>query len=561
MNVASHLLQRLLKLDPPITRDVIVQRGLRVPMPDGVDLLADRWAPRTGGDSLPVALIRTPYGRGRLLSSGMVRPLAERGFQVIVQSARGTFGSGGTFEPMRNEREDGAATLEWIVRQPWFGGSIVLLGLSYMGYVQWAVAGRMPPEVKAIIPEKADSAITLDFLRADGISLETPFGWGILIDGQERRGGMLRALAAERKNQAALATLPLTQADVAAVGHHVPYVTDILRHDSDDPYWAAIDHRERVAEVTVPVSSIAGWYDIFLPGQLSDFRILQSLGRPARLTVGPWTHLDIDGIPMREALTFGLACARGEEPPPRAPVRLRVMGTNDWRDFESWPPPGYSPRRCLLRPGGALALPGEQAGALSGAALSGDALSAGARPGEPATDRYRYDPADPTPAVGGVRMVRRGSGRVENTGLESRPDVLTYTTATLESDTEIIGEVSAEIWFRSSLPYADVFVRLCDVDSRGRSWNVCDGLTSLTGADAITMATVALWPTAYRFRRGHRIRIQVSSGAFPRYARNPGTGEPRATATRLLSADQEVYHDAAHPSAIILPVAAPDLQP
>jgi putative CocE/NonD family hydrolase len=272
MNVASHLFQRLLKLDPPITRDVIVQRGLRVPMPDGVDLLADRWAPRTGGDSLPVALIRTPYGRGRLLSSGMVRPLAERGFQVILQSARGTFGSGGTFEPMRNEREDGAATLEWIVKQPWFGGSIVLLGLSYMGYVQWAVAGRLPPEVKAIIPEKTDSALTLDFLRADGFSLETPFGWGILIDGQERRGGMLRALAAERKNQAALATLPLTQADVAAVGHHAPYVTDILRHDSDDPYWAAIDHRERVAEVTVPVSSIAGWYDIFLPGQLRDFR-------------------------------------------------------------------------------------------------------------------------------------------------------------------------------------------------------------------------------------------------------------------------------------------------
>jgi uncharacterized protein len=158
-------------------------------------------------------------------------------------------------------------------------------------------------------------------------------------------------------------------------------------------------------------------------------------------------------------------------------------------------------------------------------------------------------------------MVRRGSGRVENTVLESRPDVLTYTTATLGSDTEIIGEVSAEIWFRSSLPYADVFVRLCDVDERGRSWNVCDGLTSLTGADAITAATVALWPTAYRFRRGHRIRVQVSSGAFPRYARNPGTGEPRATATRLLSADQEVYHDAAHPSAIILPVAAPGLQP
>jgi hypothetical protein len=151
----------------------------------------------------------------------------------------------------------------------------------------------------------------------------------------------------------------------------------------------------------------------------------------------------------------------------------------------------------------------------------------------------------------------RGSGRVDNTALEARPDVLTYSTAPLEEDAEVIGEVSAEIWFRSSLPHADVFVRLCDVDSRGRSRNVCDGLVSLSGADELTRAAVRLWPTAHRFKRGHRIRVQVSSGAFPRYARNPGTGEPHATATRLLAADQEVYHDGTHPSAIILPIRHP----
>jgi putative CocE/NonD family hydrolase len=132
--------------------------------------------------------------------------------------------------------------------------------------------------------------------------------------------------------------------------------------------------------------------------------------------------------------------------------------------------------------------------------------------------------------------------------------VLTYTTPVLDHDVEIIGEVSAEIWFRSGLPFADVFVRLCDVDGRGRSVNVCDGLVSLIGADELSRATVRLWPTAYRFRRGHRIRVQVSSGAFPRYARNPGTGEPHATATELRAADQTVYHDPTHPSAIILPV-------
>jgi len=178
VNLISHLIERQLGLDPPLTRDLLLERDLPMPMPDGTVLLADRWAPRTGGDKLPVALMRSPYGRGALIAGGMVRPLAERGFQVILQSVRGTFGSGGAFEPMRNEREDGLATLEWVVKQPWFGDSIVLVGPSYLGYVQWAVADRLPPEVKAMIPQVTESALTLGFLRADAYSLETPFGWG-----------------------------------------------------------------------------------------------------------------------------------------------------------------------------------------------------------------------------------------------------------------------------------------------------------------------------------------------------------------------------------------------
>jgi putative CocE/NonD family hydrolase len=153
-------------------------------------------------------------------------------------------------------------------------------------------------------------------------------------------------------------------------------------------------------------------------------------------------------------------------------------------------------------------------------------------------------------------MISKG-GRVENTALEARSDVLTYSTAPLDEDVEVIGEVSADIWFRSSLSHADVFVRLCDVDERGRSWNVCDGLTSVAGADELACVTVRLWPTAYQFRRGHRIRVQVSSGAFPRYARNSGTGESRVTSTTLRSAGQQVYHDPSHPSAITLPVRQP----
>jgi hypothetical protein len=530
------MMQGMLRLPPPDTRDVVIERDLRVPMTDGVELLADRWAPQAQADggSLPLALVRSPYGRRGPIATSAARPLAERGYQVLVQSTRGTFGSGGAFDPMLCEREDGLATLEWVVKQPWFGGSIVLVGASYLGYVQWAVADSLPSEVKAMIPQVSESALTLEFLRKDGMSLETPFSWGVMTALQERPMATVRSLAQARQNRRALRTLPLAKADVAAAGKRVEYIQDILAHDADSPRWAGLDHRHRVAEVSVPVSSFGRWHDIFLPGQLADFKILQEAGRPARLTVGPGTHVTMDGALVLEALGFGLACARDEPVPDRAPVRLFVMGQEEWRDFETWPPPGYEPQRFCLQAGFGLSV--------SAADESGP-------------DRYRYDPADPTPAVGGV-LITRGDARVDNARLEARPDVLCYTTAALERDTEVIGEVSAEIWFQSSLPFADVFVRLCDVDARGRSVNVCDGLVSLSGADSVTCAAVRLWPTAYRFKAGHRIRVQVSSGAFPRFARNTGTDEPRATATTLRAADQLVYHDPAHPSAIILPVGA-----
>jgi putative CocE/NonD family hydrolase len=541
-SLTSHVIERLLRLPPPSTRDLIVERDLRVPMADGVELLADRWAPATAGDGLPVTLIRTPYGRRGVFAASLARPLAERGFQVVVQSTRGGFGSGGSFDPLRREREDGLTTLEWLVAQPWSGDSIVLYGMSYLGYVQWAVADRVPTQVKAMIPIVTESALTLEFLREDGFSLEVLFQWGVLVATQERRWATARQLLEMGRQRRALWTLPLARADVAAIGRRSDYIQDALAYGADAPRWSGIDHSAEVAAVTVPVSSIGGWYDIFLPGQLRDFKALQDAGRPARLTIGPWSHTSpgSGAAALGEALGFGLVHAHGEEPAQRAPVRLFVTGDEAWHDFPSWPPAGYAPRRFHLHSDGVL---------------SADP------PGESTPDTYRYDPADPTPAVGGIRMaVGRGikAGRVDNTALEARPDVLTYTTAALTGDVEVVGEVTAEIWFRSSLSHADVFVRLCDVDAGGRSFNVCDGLVSLGAAAEINSAGVRLWPTAHRFKRGHRIRVQVSSGAFPRYNRNPGSGEPRGTAVSLHAADQHVYHDTAHPSAVVLPVRQQD---
>jgi putative CocE/NonD family hydrolase len=509
-------------------------------MSDGIELRADRWAPSDGGSGLPVALLRTPYGRRGISGTALARPLAERGFQVIIQSTRGTFGSGGTFDPLRHERDDGLDTIEWVRAQPWYGGSIVLTGPSYLGYVQWAVADT-GADVRAMIPQVTEAALTLEFLRADGFSLETPFTWGVMVAEQERRAAMIRQVLGSRRQRRALHSLPLGVSDVIAIGRRDAYIQDILVHDASSDRWAGIDHTARIRDVQVPVSSVAGWYDIFLPGQLRDFETLQALGRPVRLTVGPWTHTSpgVFSVAMKETLSFGLACARDEPPPERARVRLWMMGEEEWRDFPSWPPPGYEPKRYALSAGGMLAFDSTD--------VSG-------------CNHYRYDPADPTPAVGGVRMIagaRRQSGRVDNRGLETRSDVLLYTTELLERDVEVVGNVYAEIWFRSSLQFADVFVRLCDVDERGRSTNVSDGLVSLHNAESLGCVRVELWPTAHRFRSGHRIRVQISSGSFPRFARNTGNGESYATARHLIPADQEVRFGPDCPSAIVLPTAAP----
>jgi putative CocE/NonD family hydrolase len=543
LHLASRMIQHTQKLPAPITRDVTVTRNIKVPTRDGVDLLADRWAPATGGVGLPTVLMRTTYGSQTLTTTPMLRPIAERGFQVLVCNARGTFGSGGTFDPLRSERDDGLDTLDWLIEQAWFGDSIVLFGPSYLGYTQWAVADRVPPQVKAMIPIQTESACTLEFLRADGFALESPFLWGFVVDGQERRFAMLRhpGLTGIRKMRRLMASLPLNQADVLGVGHRIGYLQDALAHDSTSAHWERADHSARAGDVTIPVSSIAGWHDIFLPGQLRDFKALQAKGRPARLTVGPWAHTmtaEPIQLGMKHLLEFGLTYARGAQPEDRAPVRLFVQGADEWRDFGSWPPDGYADQSYYLQPVGTLAhdIPSES---------------------EP--DKYHYDPSEPTPAVGGARFAF-ATGSVDNAKLEARADVVTYTSAPLSEDTEVIGEVEAQIWFISTLSHADVFVRVCDVRADGRSYNVTDGLTTLTSADKLTCAKVTLFPTAYRFKQGHRIRIQVSSGAFPRYNRNAGSGEPRGEARTLHAADQRVFHDPARPSVVRLPVRAASAQ-
>jgi putative CocE/NonD family hydrolase len=523
---------------------VLVERDIPIPLEDGVVLRADHWMPERADGPLPTVLIRTPYARGGFWA-WVCRSYAERGFQTLIVSSRGTFGSsGGPFQAMRYEHDDGLAVIAWMRRQPWYGGRIVLAGVSYVGYTQWAVAADAPDDVVAMSPHITSSRLVRTFMVTGTPQLDIALRWSVLMATQERRGAGLRAALriGERKILAAMGSLPLTDADRNVLGVTWPFFQDVARHPFEDPMWSPWDYSEAASRVTIPASLFANWYDPFLIDQIADYTALQDAGREARLTVGPWTHESAAalGASIRETILWSeLHTADVPSPPERGRVRLFVMGEGRWRDFDAWPPRGFVPVRWHLHGGGRLR----------------HELPEQTRP-----SRYRYDPADPTPTVGG-RLLSVGAGRKDNRRLESRPDVLTFTSEVLDEDLDVIGEISAEIWMTSSRPNADVFVRVCEVDERGRSWNVTDGLANVRAHDGDDLGVprrvrVVLAPTAQRFARGHRIRIQISGGSHPMFARNSGAPGNVGTATELFAADQVIYHDPEHPSAVLLPEPA-----
>ncbi|HVB91943.1 MAG TPA: CocE/NonD family hydrolase [Acidimicrobiales bacterium] len=543
MTLGSVLMGRVAKLPPAHTHDVSVERDLTAKMPDGVALLADRWYPTDPGTSAPpTILLRSPYGRRQL---GMIgRLFAERGYQVLLQSCRGTFGSAGDWVPMRNEQADGRATLEWIAAQPWFDGRLVTFGPSYLGLTQWAVAEDAPDFVKAMALNNTASNFRDAIVYPGGsFALETALTWLYQLAHQELRPGLvLRSqLRAAKVVASASSVLPVAKSDSAAIDHPVPYYQDWLVHETPgDTWWDPINFGRRLDQVP-PATLVGGWYDLFLPDQVADYEALRRAGRPARLTIGPWTHSSARGMAeaLRDGLDwFGEQLGDRHASDARAPVKVFVMGSGTWREFSHWPPTAETQRWYLGR-GGTLG---------------------STNPGDSPPDRFHYNPADPTPGLGGPSLNFRSAGRKDQRKRERRRDVLTYTSGVMAAELTVIGPLTATLYFRSSLEHTDFFVRLCDVSPQGKSTNLSDGIVRLTpGAvtkddDGTFRLEISLWPTANTFAPGHRIRLQVSSGAHPLFARNTGTGEPLASATKLRSADQEVLHDGDHPSSIALPV-------
>ena len=445
---------------------------------------------------------------------------------------------------------DAHATVAWLRGQPWFNGSLATIGASYLGFTQWALANDPPPELKAMVVQvSADDFY--QFLYPGGAFAMEATLTGLAAMLSQDKGfrtfmrAVLRLMVTFRK---VARTAPLVPGYKLALGQRVAYLEDWLAHPAaSDPYWAPRRANPQI-KATPPVHLLGGWYDVVIDQTLDSYRQLREAGRAARLVVGPWNHTSAFNKDMPVVAGEALAWLRahvtgnGDVLGP-TPVRVHlgeIGGKGQWRDLADWPPPDAVIRSWHLHADGTLA----------------DSPADG-------TSSFRYDPEHPTPSVGGPRMDSNGFGPKDNKKLEARDDVLVFTGPVIGEPREVIGAVSLRLRVRGSRPDFDVFARLCDVDAAGTSWNICDGLLRLDGtrpadADGWTEIEVPMSATAHRFAAGHRLRVQVSGGAHPRWARNTGTTEQIATANALVPVDIEINHRQTVLSLPVLPQGVPE---
>ncbi|MGV0742252.1 CocE/NonD family hydrolase [Mycolicibacterium sp. XJ870] len=525
---------RLLGL-PPHTIGYTVQHRLRVPMRDGVELVADHYAPETDHPA-GTLLVRGPYGRRLPFSTLFAEVYAARGYHVVLQSVRGTFGSGGEFTPMVHEMDDGADTVAWLRAQPWFTGSFATVGLSYLGFTQWALLTDPPPEMKAAVITVGPHDFSASAWGTGSFTLNDFLGWSAMVARQEEPG-VLAALKREMRSSAELARatsgLPMGAAGRQLLGSGAPWYESWLEHpERDDPFWDRLRFDKALEHVEVPILLLSGWQDLFLDQTLQQYAQLRRRDVPVALTVGSWTHgqLMTRGVStvIRESLDWLDTHLAGRGDKRRSPVRIHV-NDDGWVELPDWPPvmPEYE---LFLQPTGRLA-------------------DTPPSPTGPASS-FTYHPARPTPTIGG-RMLAREGGYRDDAPLACRPDVVTFTGDALPADLYVVGTPVVELAHSCDNPHNDVFVRISEVDAKGRSRNVTDAFRRRTEPSGTIR--LELDAVAHRFAAGSRIRLVVAGGSHPRFARNLGTGEPAISGSRLVPATHTVHHGDGGVSRVVLP--------
>ncbi len=522
---ARGLVARLLGV-PARTTTYQVERRVRVPMRDGVELLADHYAPDTATPA-GTLLVRGPYGRAFPFSNLYAHTYAARGYHVILQSVRGTFGSGGEFEPPVNEAADGADTAAWLREQPWYTGSFGTIGLSYLGQTQWALLEDPPADMAAAVVVVGVHNFAASSWGTGAFAANDFLGWSNMISHQEEPNRvrlLLSHLRAGRRVARAIGQPPLAASGRTLLADGAPWWEKWIEHpDVDDPFWDRYKFYGGLDRATVPVLLVGGWQDLFLEQTIEQYHRLHDRGVEVALTLGPWTHTHLTGRAagqvLRESLDWlgrHLGDAAGAE---RAPVRYFVTGDGGWREAPQWPP---VPTRDRVLHLGFAGLTDEAPESTSGARS------------------FTFDPRRPTPTVGG-RLLAPGAGRRRDDKLAARPDVLNFTSAPLGADLHVYGPPVIELEHESDNPHVDLFVRVSEVDRKGRSRNISDGYRRLVRTALDPVVRIELDEIAHRFAAGTRVRVLVAGGSFPRYAPNLGTGEDPAHGARTAPATHTVY--------------------
>jgi putative CocE/NonD family hydrolase len=577
----------------PGTRDdgVIIERNVSIPMRDGTRLQADVWRPITAG-RYPILLQRTPYNRAdsfAVIVNAGIEPLraVSDGFVVVIQDTRGRFGSEGVFDPFSNEADDGYDTIEWLAALHYSNGRVGMYGASYYGATQLLAATKNPPALRAIAPQITASDYHDDWTyRGGALQLGFTLNWalGLAAGEVERR----RAAGADVDTHAAqlqkliddpwlaFRTRPLNGLDSLAA--LLPAWTAWLEHPARDDFWRSISISEHFATIGLPALHVGGWFDLFLHGTLANYAGLNTRPNPAKqnLIIGPWAHavaydalgeVDYGAAAAAAALDmtriqldwFSEFLKPDAPAPTSAPVRVFVMGDNEWRDESEWPPARAITERFYL-------------GVASDSATG--ELTTHRPADELPTATFVFDPANPVPTVGGATLlpgayVGLHAGQRDQRAVEERADVLSYTTTTFRDDVEICGPVSVSLWAATSALDTDWTAKLVDVSPDGPARNICDGIIRAryaNGTDHEELVTpgratefrIDLGATAIVIFAGHRLRLEISSSNFPRFDVNPNHGGDiaSATASDLIVANQQVFHGGTHPSYLELSVVA-----
>jgi hypothetical protein len=560
---------------------VTIEHHVAMKTRDGVVLYADIYRP-AGDSNFPVLLQRTPYNRQNGADFGHMA--AARGYMVVIQDVRGRYESEGEWYPFKHETSDGFDTVEWAAALPHANGKVGMFGGSYVGATQMLAAVGHPPHLAGICPVVTASNYHENWTYQGG-AFEQWFNesWtsGLAQDTFNRavRGGT-NAMAGSTVlplKQYPLFNLQLSSDPASWTAKFAPYFLDWLDHPAYDSYWRPWAIEEQYASIQVPALTVAAWYDIFQGGSLKNYLGMKELaGNTAaragqRLMVivgghagngpkigavdfGADSHFDEDAVTV-EWYDFLLKGQQNEFATGK-PVKLFVMGENKWRGEDDWPLKRARETHYFLHSSG-------QANTSAGnGSLSTDAA------GPDKADSYTYDPANPAPTVGGPLCCdpeHLPAGPRDQSEVENRKDVIVYTTAALDEDTEVTGPVMLDLYAKSSAVDTDFTAKLVDVWPNGFAQNLTEGIlragyrSSTSKAEPIVPGKVYeykidLWSTSNVFLKGHKIRLEVSSSNFPRFDRNLNNGKDAGANSAFDKADNTIYHDREHPSALLLPV-------